>query len=280
MEINKSLLEISILSWTILARLDLTRLTHVLLKLLEIQWPHLDCFGDGRLICCLSCRRVSGMWRVNWEVGRHDWSHLRVLMPVVMVHYSTATGVLVTILMVCSRSAWHPTEACATSPSTCALLLPHLLLIDVFVASLLTPVASLSSITTIPTTVSSTCEPTIQNTLVYGVSSSTVHRTSIGHKVLIKYIGLIFHHIWLRSITISLSLFWWYSVSVQIRNIYVVSDLVALIMPARQVLLPLIVSVWIQFEIEFEPVIEHDTMFLFELLIIMHDLHLIPFQFS
>ena len=280
MEINQSLLEISILSWTILARLDLTRLAHLLLKLLEIQWPHLDCFWDGRLICCLSSRRVSGMWGMNWEVGGHDWSHLRVLVSVVQVHYSTATGILVTILMVCFRSAWHPTEACAANPCTCALLLPHLLLIDVFVASLLASVASLSSIATIRSTVSSTCEPTIQHTLVYGVSSSTVHRTSIGHKVLIEHIGLIFHHIWLGSITISPILFWRYSVSVQVRNIYVISDLVALIMPVRQVLLHLIVSVWIQFEIELEPVIEHDTMFLFDLLIIMHDLHLTPFQFS
>ena len=197
-----------------------------------------------------------------------------------MVHYSITTGILVAFLMVCSRSAWYPTEACATEPCTCALLLPHLLLIDVFVASLLTSVASLSSIATIPTTVSSTCEPTIMNTLVYGVSSSTVHRTSTGHKVLIEHIGLIFHHIWLRSITISPMLFWRYSVSVQVRNIYVVSDLVALIMPVRQVSLHLIVSVRIQFEIEFEPVVEHDAMFLFDLLIIMHELHLIPFQFS
>lgn len=200
-------------------------------------------------------------------------------MSIVMVYCSAAAGVLVAALMVCSRSAWHPTEACATSAHAYALLLSDLLLIDVFVASLLTSMASLSSVAAVPGTVSSTCEPTVWNALVHGVSLGAVDRTSIRHEVLIEHVGLIFNHIWLDSVAFSLRLLWLYSVGVQVWNIDVISDLVTLILPVRQIV-RLIVPVRIQFEIQFEPVIEHDTTFLFDLLIIMHYLHLISFQFS
>ena len=109
-EVDEPLLKISILSWATLARLNLARLANWLLKLLKVQWSHLDNLWDGGLLCCLVGRGVSWM---DLEARRDARSHLGVLMPIVLV-CSVATGVLAIALMICSRSARDPAETRAT----------------------------------------------------------------------------------------------------------------------------------------------------------------------
>lgn len=120
-----------------------------LLELIQIQRPHLDVMRANLLM--LSRALLVANHRLELPNGRRHLCRLRNLMAIVLLTRLYLTQNIVG----CPRCTTHPTAWHAHAKNIS--LLPHLLLIDVFIASLL---ASLAALATVASAIGGTVEAT------------------------------------------------------------------------------------------------------------------------